>query len=470
MPYEGEMANKASHFDIINDPDVRNFLNECDYLRPPSEEEGRKIKDNFLVPPDYSQATLPRKIIAIDGSFYLSNISERLSSTEISYVKIGSVLIDMTKFGGIREGRYVDPFKVADLLKDSDALKFILPSSNICWQDKSTVRDSFRAAIDAQLLGKKTRFKPDDHKTSLRTTLFHLASRRPKDMGTNDPHFLNIHQCPNCGEGPIKVEDVEEPQFCHSCSTEIYPSDCLRLWEEINELQSNYSATMRFMQAIEHLLPIHYIRHLVDNSLSALGSTAFFVDRPLALFGTSAWMHRTIMEYLAEVNTKLHQINQPPILIIGLQKTGQVVDHVRLIERFLEPNTIFAIDDEYRYSRIIPGRNPAANGFGMETYYGQDFIYKTPNQRNFVFALPYPFSSKEDSDFINIKIDLSIYKNLPRALALINKLECDLYENSIIPIALANRYTAISLMPGGKVLDLYTKLILEGNSTNGQTS
>lgn len=32
----------------------------------------------------------------------------------------------------------------------------------------------------------------------------------------------------------------------------------------------------------------------------------------------------------------------------------------------------------------------------------------------------------------------------------------DLYENSVVPIALARRYTAISLMPGGRVLDIFT--------------
>lgn len=40
---------------------------------------------------------------------------------------------------------------------------------------------------------------------------------------------------------------------------------------------------------------------------------------------------------------------------------------------------------------------------------------------------------------------------------MINLLESDLYENAVVPIALAHHYTAISLEPGGKVLDLLTK-------------
>jgi hypothetical protein len=102
-------------------------------------------------------------------------------------------------------------------------------------------------------------------------------------------------------------------------------------------------------------------------------------------------------------------------------------------------------------------------GFGNETYYGQDFIYKTPSGRTFVFALPYPFGSKENSSLVfhQAKTETWRYTDLSRAIALINHFECDLYENAVIPIALANRYTAISLVPGGRVLDLLTREILD---------
>lgn len=40
---------------------------------------------------------------------------------------------------------------------------------------------------------------------------------------------------------------------------------------------------------------------------------------------------------------------------------------------------------------------------------------------------------------------------------LISHFETDLYKNAVVPIALAHRYTAISLAPGGHVLDILTK-------------
>lgn len=67
----------------------------------------------------------------------------------------------------------------------------------------------------------------------------------------------------------------------------------------------------------------------------------------------------------------------------------------------------------------------------------------------------------QEENFGQEKVKLNNYQNLPLVLALINKFECDLYENAVIPIALANQYAAISLVPGGKVLDIFTQNLLK---------
>jgi hypothetical protein len=217
------------------------------------------------------------------------------------------------------------------------------------------------------------------------------------------------------------------------------------------------------MMVLEHLLPFHYLRHFNDFGAPAvLAGTAFFFDGPLAVFGTSAWLHLAIMQYIHEINRRLSRMNLEPLLLIGLQKSGQVVDHVNFIDRFLPNNRLYPIDDEYRYQYILPGRNMAANGFGYETYYGQDFIFKTASGRTFVFSLPYSFANKNPAglNFIEEKVRLENYPQLERALKLVTHFESDLYRNAVVPIALAHRYTAISLAPGGRVLDLLTRQAL----------
>jgi hypothetical protein len=218
---------------------------------------------------------------------------------------------------------------------------------------------------------------------------------------------------------------------------------------------------MRFMQDLEHLIILHYVRYLYENSIRDLAKTAFFLDRPLAVYGNSAWLHLSIMRYLSEVNEALDQRGESQTLIIGLQKTGQVADHVSLIDPHIPANRLYPIDDDYRHQYITPAKERSSNGFGYETYYGQDFIYKTPSERSFVFAVPYPFRGKKGDDFTDAKVELANYPDLSRALKLIKHFESDLYDNAVVPVALAHRHTAISLAPGGQVLDLLTQDALD---------
>jgi hypothetical protein len=466
MPYENEKASKAAHFDIVKNPEVASFLTGCEYLRPPSDDEAKALAAKFSVPPAFDPSLLPERVIAVDGSYHESSIDEKLPSTKVGYIKIGAVLIDLGQYGNLRVngGRFVDPFRVAEIENNNSPLTFAVPSANIRTKGKKSVRDSFREIMDNHLYSAKTRFVENDPDSSLRTTLFHLASDRPGDMGTGDPKKLRLHRCPNddCEYGPIEIVDSDVQQFCPSCNGPVYAADCLRVWEEVSDFQSNVQAISRFMMQLEHLLPIHYTRFLFAKSPASLSSLVFFVDGPLAVFGNGAWLHSVIMKFLARLNGALVNSGHDPVLLIGLQKSGQVVDHVSMISKHLPENRLYAIDDEYRYKYILSGREPSGNGFGSETYYGQDFIYKTRTNRIFVFAIPFPSAKKQPAEeFLMNKTDLGKYTELPRALALINHFESDLYKNAVVPIALAHRYTAISFSPGGRVLDVLTKTAME---------
>ncbi len=468
MPYEGERASKISHSDIVKNPDVTRFLSQCEYLRIPDENQTKEVVKRFEVPPENHNGPLPENIIATDGSFYESSLNDKLPSTKVGYIKVSSVLIRIKEFNSLRtDGQpFVDPFKVARLEENNSPITFTLPSANIRRAGEKSVRESFRAVVDEMFADNRTRMRENDPNTSLRTTLFLLASLRPDKMGSGDISKIRLHKCPTCdfdgGGNPLEISDTVEAQYCPSCKSKLFATDCLRIWEEVTDFQSNAQALGRLMMVAEHLIPIHYIRSVAENSLQALGSMCFFVDGPLAVFGNCAWLYGSILKYLFKLNEDLGRIGQPPIIIIGLQKTGQVVDHAQLIDKYIEPNRLFPIDDEYRYKYILNGREMVDNGFGDETYYGQDFIYKTKTGRIFIFGLPFPFQSKRPLEhFLKKKTELQTYPSLGRAISLIDRFESDLYKNAVVPIALAHHYTAISLRPGGRVLDLLTRKGLE---------
>ena len=137
------------------------------------------------------------------------------------------------------------------------------------------------------------------------------------------------------------------------------------------------------------------------------------------------------------------------------------MDHANLISRFLPSGVLRVLDDDYR-NRYIKGNDAPAANFGNETYYGQDFLFKTESNRIFNFAIPYPFQGKSaagsEAQFSKSKVELPRYGTLiERACDLIRHFEMDLYESAIVPIALAHRHASISIVPGGKVLDIITK-------------
>ena len=100
-------------------------------------------------------------------------------------------------------------------------------------------------------------------------------------------------------------------------------------------------------------------------------------------------------------------------------------------------------------------RDPSSTTFGAETYYGQDFFLKTKNAKLFVFNALLPFRDKQDKESFKMeKSKIANYRNIGTYAKLIEEFECDLHSASLVPVALAQKYSAISLEPGGKVLDL----------------
>src|SRR5690554_1939366 len=131
MPYINELADKTSHVDIVNNPDVIKFLNNCSYMKKPFEHEILFLKNKFSqVLNDAS--ILPNNIISIDGSSYEANIRKEIPCTRIGYVKIGNLLIKRDSYKNLRTNNtFIDPFKVAEIKKNNTSITFSFPSSNM---------------------------------------------------------------------------------------------------------------------------------------------------------------------------------------------------------------------------------------------------------------------------------------------------------------------------------------------------
>jgi hypothetical protein len=113
MPYKGELAGKGGHRDIVRNPDVSAFLDKCEYVREPSDAEGKQVAGTYGPAPG-GDHPLPLKVAASDASTYNEPISGKFPSTQVGYVKVSIVLIDLKDFEALSApgSRFVDPFKV----------------------------------------------------------------------------------------------------------------------------------------------------------------------------------------------------------------------------------------------------------------------------------------------------------------------------------------------------------------------
>jgi hypothetical protein len=161
-------------------------------------------------------------------------------------------------------------------------------------------------------------------------------------------------------------------------------------------------------------------------------------------------------------------------LVVGLSKTGKVVEHAQAIEHVLQsadrgqtkrPGTwLLPVSDEYRYRYIQPAAVARDKNFGSETYYGQTFLLRTAAGKVFDTCIAYPFPSKEaigGRPFGQAKMDLSAYgDDIARAVSLIELMQMDLYENSLIAVHLAHKYSSIAHSPGGRSLDHFVRQVI----------
>jgi len=453
MPYPREQAGKGGHSDFIRNPDVERFLESCSYLREPSDREAEAIAALYEPAPTGEPRMLPRDVVASDASKSDSPINDKLPSTQVGFLKISHVLIEMDKYNGLREpqGGIVNPYKVAAIHRGAAPITFTMPGSNIKYKGNDNVKGSFRESLYDQLSFNRN---GNGRGLTLLQVLIEIFDGA-----------VEIRTCPACkASHSFFFDSTQTSSQCPVCQKAVYATDILRLHEGISDFGDNASMMTRMMNAVEHLMLASFILEVFKAMPEKLAEMAFVMDGPLAVFGEPSKLHGRIQGLIFKVNQYLTGRGLPQMLVLGLQKTGGLMDHAKLLERYLPNGSLRLVDDDYRNRYVVGAESPADN-FGNETYYGQDFIFRTERGRVFNFAIPYPFADKASNGggrgFATAKAEAHRYGDLIRqACDLIRHFEMDLYESAIVPVALAHRHASISIMPGGKVLDILARTTL----------
>jgi hypothetical protein len=489
MPFTYEPTDKSTHSDIVESQSISAFLEKCEYDRLPTEEEGKALGESFKdVSEDVAEIAewerahgVSYRVLAIDGSLHDASINSKLMpSTSVGFVKVSTLLILESELRQVRVqgSRLVDPFRMAALRDRNDALVFSVPGTNIRYGGHPSARDGFRAALESQFADEHTRYDRHSPASSFRSTLFHVAAH----MAGGDPghpDVILLHRCPNprCDERDVPVRKEEVEQTCPACGEPVYATDFLRLYEGVSDEGPSGEVLSRLMSVVEHILPVHHLRYLMESdSWSAISNLAVFIDGPLAIFGNAAKIHAGLMRFYYELNRQMDARDLPRPLVVGLQKTGRLAGHFERIKEYVGKSRLMPVSEEYRNKFITPGRldDPSdTDGHGSETYYGQDFLYRSKNGGLLVLSTPYPFPTKASArattgeDFKYAKARPQHYEDLARLLAMVERFETSLYPNALIPIALAHQFTAISLRPGGAALNILAERALRTQQQTG---
>jgi len=342
MPYPREQAGKGGHADFIRNPDVERFLESCSYLREPSDREAEAIAALYQSAPGGETKMLPRDVVASDASKSDSPINDKLPSTQVGFMKISHVLIEMDKYDGLREpqGSIVNPYKVAAIHRGAAPITFTMPGSNIKYKGNDNVKDSFRESLYDQLgLNRNA----DGRGLTLLQVLVEIFD-----------DALEIKTCPACkASQPFLFHSKQTSCQCPACNKTVYATDILRLHEGISDFGDNASMMTRMMNAVEHLMLASFVLQVFKAMPQKLAEMAFVMDGPLAVVGEPAKLHGRIQGLIYKVNQYLVMAGLPQMLVLGLQKTGGLMDHAKLLERFLPNGSLRLVDDDYRNRYVV---------------------------------------------------------------------------------------------------------------------
>lgn len=437
-----ERGSRISHSYIINDEEVKKYLTNCEI---PVEAEDIELNDALKHDIIYPEKNTIEFIIAVDGESTTIPVKKSFPSSLITFFQFGSLLIRGSDLDEMGKKPFVSPSDI-NKLKKIEREKFVLPTKNITLKKDIDFLTTVREAIHEFF--KKTH----SGKTSILETLYWFIFELYDPTSNNSPYKLS--QCPHCGTNGIlldkdKINTNNYSWKCteKNCEKEILITDILRLFENVNNVENaDASGIITYLEkAVESFFIIHTIKSLMEIKAGWIDSFLFVKDGPLSFGGETANMHKPMQALLNYLN-KNNKIN-----LVGVETSGAFVDHARQIRNKLNSGQVFLLNNEHIYKYIQVG-NHKEQQYGSTSYYSGKFIYKSFDERVYVLTLPV-----ENHNTYYNQPELSDLKNIHEILMNIDKLKCDIYENALIPVVVANKLISLTNHPSTNILEQFAK-------------
>lgn len=426
-----EYASKSSHGHVINDLAVQNFLSDCNIPKRADEIE---IAAKYLEEYSPIGSNPIRYIIAIDGGYEEIPVQTAFPSATICFFQFGAIVFSISDLETLEDKPFLDPEDLAKL-KQIQRLKLTIPVRNVTLKGEASLTSSVRRAIYDFFCQKL-----EDEELLIDTLRWFVF----EEYGSPIPTWT-LGTCPVCDTASIPLQRAimsKDYTFtCSSCSNDIYLTDVFRLHEAIDDEIGAGGILGYVTTTFEQILLLHVIRLILKLKPALLKQILFIKDGPLAFFGQTANMHkpmRALIKWLFEKHN---------LFLAGLEKSGPFVEHADEIANKLPGGSFLILDNDYIYKYILPGKADPSAPYGRSTYYGNKVIFKTLINGIHVVSIPtiktlaYPM--------------LDDFHNLPIILTNVEKLKCDMYDNALLPVALANKLVSLAQYPSSRILQRF---------------
>jgi hypothetical protein len=460
MPYRNsrgfQRARRLGHVPTAENPEIAAKL--ARYRRPDDDGEQFPIEPLMLARDEIGGEREPpiTFAVAIDGSSYkYTETFDRFPSTRALYFQIAGVFCDLRTMLD-QPGPFVSPSRIADAV-DQDVIPGFLPSSHLEHAVHPDPVEAFRAELFDFFVSKRLNDR------SLASVLLRVQRQAtPEDAAAARNSMIRVRRCPNVdctGEAGEPLRDLLVPAGavgeCPACHAPVWPTDVLRLHEAFNPEGSNLEVLGRAMMAIEHLVLVGVALTVLDDAPQLLPRCAFIADGPLAQFGEVAPMRLGLLNTWRMIASELTERGLGLPVVFGIEKTGFAVDHLRALRERFEPAILMRLSDDYLAEHL------RARSW-KETYYGRKFFYVSAVGQALVITIPplgaefSPYPSEAGVD----RSDPVYYPTLRLTLALLDQIGTLLFDNALIPIALAHSFAAYPLTTSTQVLRLLTERTL----------
>jgi hypothetical protein len=437
-----ERASKIAHGEIINNPTVKSYLEGCSIPRAAETKHVESLATAVPPPVDQPIST----IIAIDGGYTEAPVRREFPSAAITFFTLGPLLFHLRDLEELDQQAFIAPEDIAKL-KHIERYTLVLPTRNVSRHGKSlqlTILETLQEFFEARPHGDPPIID------ALRWLLF-------RGWVTGGEKSWLLPNCPNANcarQNIILTPESPDRDSCSSCGGPIFLVDAMRLHERVDEEQGAGGIVGYVMTSLEQMLLVHLVKTLWDLKAKALSEVLFIKDGPLAFFGQTAPLSKPMRELASFLGARPDPDGPPGstmslLNVAGLEKSGAFVDHAQEIERGLPANHALILSTDYIYRYVVPGDPDSPDPYGNNTYWGGKLIYKAADGNVYVATVP--------TQGFNPAPAFHHFPNLAEILSVISKLRCSMYDNALIPIALANKLVSLSDFPSARILETFAK-------------